>query len=958
MRTLFRLCSLALALSVLLAPAGFAQTNINNGALQGTVTDTSGAALPGVTVSVTSPVLIGTRTAVTEANGEYLIPLLPPGIYHADYSLSGVKSQVREGIRINATQTTRIDVQMSLAVSETVTVTASQIVVDPTQTQQTTNLKEDRLKYSSVGSANRSYQNALQSVPEAVGTGNVNLAGNNINSNTFMIDGINALTDPVTHTFASNMAFDAIQEVNVLAFGKDAEYRSSGGTVNVITKSGGNNFSGSLDYRYFDPDFFTSTGKTYVAAPTFFGGPVTAAPALRFNKAAITDKSKQPQATLGGPIMKDKMWFFASAHNPFTSRVAANTLGVQPGPRDFKGWNTLAKVTFTPWANHTFAARHTNSYATIANITQAATTGIEADGFQSQHNKNMSLNYDGVLSSRWLVSGAISHTPASLAVEPMSGNFELIRFTDLDTTINRGNYNNVQGRKSHRDELLLSTTYYLERFGSHALKAGIAFDKSGFNSFNYTTGDPNTLAGMPANICATLSGNASVKCGVTYTVRGGVPVSATVSVRNPALGADAKQQAFYVQDQWNPISQLTVRAGLRYDHVDWESSKPVPAFELLQPRVGLAYDLFNNGGSVIHAFGGKIVDENQLTLPNNLNVRYSGSGLFTFCATATTLSGNRCAGKVGTFVNTSNTISPGGLEVDPNLHAPFSNEYSIGFTQRIFRNTSVDLTAEKRTGHNLFGIFFGDVGPDYSNPDFSHVLPAETFTACPGGRCGVFQSKYQALIAKVDTKPSRNSDISVSWTHGKSQGSTANDNGAGQNVSGAFEVYPTTSINYYGYTPDDAKDRVKVNGYYRLPWDFTVGGSYNWDSGTAFTVTKTNAFGLGTEFLEPRGSRRFPHFSQLDLQLQKDFQIGPVKAGIIGSVINVLNKELGLTINGNAGSRACSTANGTTCDPLNGTKLLIDPNQQSGPNRLSPTFLRYTSFQRPRRYEVGVRFEF
>jgi hypothetical protein len=955
MRTLFRLCSLALALAVLLAPAGFAQTNINNGALAGTVTDGS-SALPGVTVTATSPVLIGSRTAVTEANGEYIIPLLPPGIYHVDYSLSGVKSQVREGVRINATQTTRVDVVMSLAVSETVTVTASQIVVDPTQTQQTTNLKEDRLKYASVGSANRSYQSALQSVPEAVGTGNVNLAGNNINSNTFLIDGINALTDPVTHTFASNMSFDAIQEVNVLAFGKDAEFRSSGGTVNVITKSGGNQFSGSFDYRYFDPDFFTSTGKTYVAAPAFYGGPPVGNPALRFNKAAITDESKIPTGTLGGPIMKDKMWFFASVQKPFTSRVAANTLGVQPGPRDFEGWNTLGKVTFTPWSNHTFAARHTNSYATISNILQSAQAGPEADGYQSQHNKNMSLNYDGVLSSRWLVSGAISHTPAALTVAPMSNNIELIRYQDLDTTLLRGNYNNAQGRKSYRDELLGSSTYYLERFGNHALKVGFAYDRNGFNSYSFTTGDPNTLAGMPANVCASLTGDPSLKCGVTYTVRGGIPVQATLTVRNPRLGASAKEYALYAQDQWNPISQLTIRAGLRYDHVEWHSTKEVPDFKLIQPRFGVAYDLFNNGGTVIHGFGGKIIDENQVTLPNNLNVSWGGTAGFTYCATATTLSGNRCAGKVGQFVNVSNSLSASGSDVDPNLHAPFSNEYSIGFTQRIFRNTSIDITAEKRTSHNLFAVFVGDVGPDYANPDFS-TLTDGLFTACPAGECGVVQSKYQALITKIDTKPSRNSDISVSWTHGKSQGSTANDNASGQNVSIAFQIKPTDFVNYYGYTPDDAKDRIKINGYYRFPWDITLGGSYNWDSGTAFSVTKTNAFGLGTEFLEPRGSRRFPHFQQLDLQLQKDFQIGPVKAGLIGSVINVLNTEYGIGINANAGSRACATIDGTTCNPL-GTQLLIDPNQQTGAARLSPTFLRYTSFQRPRRFEAGVRFEF
>ena len=933
MTKLFRLCSLVLALAILLAPAGFAQTSINTGALAGTVTD-GNSPLPGVTVTVTSPVLIGSRTAVTEADGSYTIPLLPPGSYHAEYSLSGVQSQVRDNVRINATQTTPLNVAMALSVSETVTVTASQIVVDPTQTQQTTNLKEDRLKYSSVGSANRSYQSALQAVPEAVGTGNVNLAGANINSNTFMIDGINALTDPVTHTFASNMAFDAIQEVNVLAFGKDAEFRSSGATVNVITKSGGNQFSGSLDYRFFDPDFFTKGGSTYEAAPLVYGGAPNGAPALRFNKAAITDESRQPQATLGGPIMRDKMWFFTSAHNPFTSRVAANTLGVQPGPRDFEGWNTLAKVTFTPWSNHTFAGRHTNSYATISNILQLPTAGPEADGAQTQHNKNMSISYDGVLTSRWLVSGAVGHTPASLAVAPMSGDIEKIRFTNLDTTVLGGNYNNAQGRESYRDELLLSTTYYLERFGSHALKAGVAFDKDGFDSYNFTTGDPSTLAGMPADACLQISGgNASVRCGLTYQTRGGIPTTATMSVRNPVLGADAKQKAFYIQDQWNPIAPLTIRAGLRYDHIDWESTKPVPSFKLLQPRLGIAYDVLNNGGTVVHAFGGKIIDENQATLPNNLNVSYGGTSTWTYCATAT--SNALCPGKIGQFVLTRNGVVASGLDVDPNLHSPFSNEYSIGFTQRLWKNTSLDITAEKRTSHNLFAL----------HANAAH--PAGMFTACPNDMCGVVRSQYRAIVTKIDTKPTRNADVSLSWTHGKSQGSTANDNASGQSVSGAFNFFPSNFTNYFGYTPDDAKDRIKVNGFYRLPWDFTIGGSFNWDSGVAWTVTKPNAQGLGTEFLEPRGSRRFPHFHQLDLQVQKDFQIGPVKAGLIASIINVMDKELPTSALGSIQNSA--GANATSVDG----KLVT-----SDPTKILNTFGRYTGFQRPRRFEAGIRFEF
>lgn len=929
----FHIWSLTLALAILLVPAAVAQTTISSGAITGIVRDAGGSPLPGTTVTVTSPRLQGSRSAVTDTQGEYIVPLLPPGVYRAEYELSGIKSQVRQGIGINAAQTTRMDVTMQIAMTETVTVSASSVVVDPTQTQQQTNMKEDHLKYSSVGSGNRSYQQSIAQVPEASGSGNANVAGANINSNTFMIDGINALTDPVTHTFASNMVFDAIQEVSVIAFGKDAEYRSSGATINVITKSGGNNFSGSFDYRYFDPDFFTATGKTYVAAPTYFGGPPNGNPALRFDKKKITDKGKQGQATFGGPILRDKLWFFASAHRPETSRIAANLFGFQPGSRDFTGWNTLGKLTLTPWANHTFQGRHTNSYATITNILFSSFVPVEADGYQTQHNKNLSLSYDGVLNSRWLVNAQVGHTPASLAVAPMSNDLSLIRYSNLDTGIVAGNYSNAQGRESYRDELLLSTTYYMERFGTHAIKVGAHYDRNGFDSYNYTTGDPSKLAGLPSNACSqTTNGSTSLLCGVTYTVRNGVPVTATVSVRNPVLGADAKGKSFYVQDVWSPFTQLTVRAGLRYDNVSWESSKPVPTFKLLQPRLGIAYDVLNNGNSVIHAYGGKIVDENQVTLPNNLNTRFSGASTWTYNATT----------KAFTFTRT--TVNASGLAVDPNLKVPFSNEYSLGFTQKIWKNTSLDITAEKRTSHNLFGLYSG-LGPSPYEP-----LPATIFTACPHNECGVFRSEYQGFVAKVESRPTSKADVTVSWVHGKAQGSTANDNGAGQNVSGAFNYFPINFTNYFGYTPDDTKDRVKVNGYYSLPWQFTLGGSYYWDNGSPWSVTQTNAAGFGTVFLEPRGSRRLPHFHQLDLQLQKDFNVGPVKLGLIGSVLNVLNTEIGLTINGNAGTRAIT-------DPATG-KLLIDPNQQTGANRLAAGFRRYTSFQRPRRYEAGVRIEF
>src|SRR5438045_72603 len=128
MRKLFRF-TLSLALLALLIPGmGLAQTSPTTGALIGKVTDTSGSPLPGVTVTVSSPNLQGTRNTVTDEHGEYLFPLLPAGAYRAEYALSGVKSQVREGVQISVTRSTSLDVQMQLTATETVTVTASQIV--------------------------------------------------------------------------------------------------------------------------------------------------------------------------------------------------------------------------------------------------------------------------------------------------------------------------------------------------------------------------------------------------------------------------------------------------------------------------------------------------------------------------------------------------------------------------------------------------------------------------------------------------------------------------------------------------------------------------------------------------------------------------------------------------------------------------------------------------------------
>jgi carboxypeptidase family protein/TonB-dependent receptor-like protein len=965
MQRLFVRSIALLAVMVLLFPGALlAQTSRTTGALQGTVTDTKGSPLPGVTVTVTSPQLQGSRTEVTDTDGKYAIPALPPGTYRAEYTLSGVKNQVREGIEVHAQQAPAINVSMEIGVSETVTVTASQVVVDPTQTQTQHVMDQDHLKYTAVGSANRSYQNVLTQAP-GVNTagGNPQVSGANNAQNDWYVDGVNS-TDPVTHTFGGNMAFDAIQEISIVTLGKDAEYKSSGGTVNVITKSGGNQFSGSFDYRYNDPDYLVQGSEKKFVAPAYFGGPL-GAESLRFDKKLQTDKSEQPQATLGGPIMRDKLWFFVATHKPETNRVAPNLFGFQPADRTFTGWNTHGKLTFTPLTNQTFTGKFTDSHALITSTASNGTSSFfrpEAETSQTQHSWIYAGAYDAVLSPKWLANLQFSHRPSSLASFPQSGDLKTVGITDSPTSIRSANATNNQGRTAERNELIGSTTYYLEKMGTHAFKFGVNAEHTEFTSYNNATGDPSTISGFDAaTFCNpaftyTIGGVANhLPAGAQCTAIMTTNVNTTTAVRRIAMGiilpestVEGDSRSFYIQDEWRPIPRLTARLGVRYDTTDWDNhgGAPPPSFELWQPRVGVAYDIFDNASTVVHAYGGKIGDENQLTYPS-----------FGVAQPLISLRFNQNASGVWSFSPTGSLFSASGGLYDDKVDPSYSNQFSAGVTQRLFRNTSVDLTLEKRTQHNLFEDYCGSL----NDPLDCYI----TNQPGPAGSPQALRADWRGAILKIDSRPVNWIDLSFSWTHSKSRGSTEST----QNQNTSFDTWPNNFINTYGYLSDDARERLKLNGYARLPWNFIFGVSHFWDSGQTYSISRTDAVSGGTEFLEPRGSRRLPHLSQTDIQLQKDFDIGRFKIGLIGSVQNLFNTETVTGVNGNPGTLAtyngCATKTATdpvTFSPCSAadrlTGLYTDPNQQTGPKRFAANFLQPTAFQRPRRFEVGVRFEF
>ena len=902
------------ALALLLALAPLSAFAAVTGNLFGVVTDDTGAVLPGVTVTVRSPQLQGTRDTVTNAQGEYNLQLLPPGTYTVEFTLAGLQTVTREGVQVQLDQTTKINATMSMgAVSTAITVTADSVVVDPTQTTVQQNFNSEHLEYAAVGSNGRSYQSVVQQTPGVAGGANPNVLGANLGQNNFMLDGVNT-TDPVTHTFGSNLPFDAIQEISVQTLGKDAEYgRAIGGVINVVTKTGGNEFSGTLDARYTANDLAES-GEHFKAGENEYD-------------------ELRPSVTFGGPIQRDRIWFFASAQRPDTTRINAPLEGAdfKPGARTFKGFDSLAKITATLNDTGTLSFRFTDNRADIKNANDSAFYRPEADAFQEQRSTIWNLGYDTTLSQNWLASAQVGYRTGFLETRPMSGNVTDTAIQDLRTGIQSGNYNNWQYSDRDRVELIASTSYFVDNFyGSHTLKAGTNIDRSEFLDYNNVTGT------APDGLCSEEFGiPAGSQCGAVYSARSGAPFYVTVSSITPEQKYKSNLAAFYVQDEWHPISAVTARLGLRYETVDFKvpGRSDAPEMSKLQPRLGVAWDLFNNASSVLHGFVGRVMDDNGLTLASFGSTIGSVSSIVLY---------NPSTQKYDRYFTSFGGAT--GNTYDPALRPTYSNEANLGFTQRIGAKSSLDVTALWRNTKDLFE----DTCADQSNCTFYWM------TNAPNGDRSLLSSKYRGVITRFETRPFQWLEGLVSYTWSKSEGSV----GYTQNAGADFDVFPDHFVNRFGYLGDDARHRVKASGFVRAPFGTTFGVDYQWDSGTPWTVTAANPpAGYGTLYVEPRGSRRFADFQQLNLSVQHDLTFGRVRAGLIAAVYNVLNSETETGISNSIGEY-------TECDAVNGTDCLANPlhnvvdGAAPGLEVVSANFGQAISWQRPRRYEVGIRFEF
>ncbi len=886
------LCA-ALALTLLAAPAAAQLT----GRLAGQVTDADGTPLPGTTVAVNSPNLMGARTEFTDAEGGFSFRTLPPGVYTVQTELEGFVPQQRSEVEVRLSRVTEIRFSMALGeFSEEVTVIAETPVVDPEQVSTSQTFGVEYLKKASIGSTNRSYQNVLTQAAGVAGGPNPNVFGSTLGENAFYIDGIDS-TDPVTATFGVNLSHDTIQEINLEIGGFEARYgRATGGVVNVVTKSGGNELSGSVDIRYRDTDFNTSGDH--------------------FDKDENIVEFRETGATLGGPIKRDELWFYTAA-NPVRSK---STPTESPITRDFEGTNLMGKLTWQARPEWQFVGRFLNEDATISNANAGRSVAAEAAYFQEQPNSIFSLEALAVPTSNleWHVHAAAVRS--ELNSFPQSRDFDTIghvdSFGDGSRTVN---YTNQQFSNRDRDELSTNLAWFTDgAAGDHELRVGVDYANLFFRSQNNSTGG-----------------------GYSFGDRFGQPYTLLFSPIEAPAENEGTLLTTYVQDTWRVNPNLTIKLGLRNDQVAFTNDlgDEVADLSKLQPRFGLAWDINGDAKTVARASWGRFMHPSALTLPSFARVNRLPTVRWLSCSTLRASLGANCRDQypgertVGALIVSNWINDPAGFDpngwfynttfssepstIAPDLEPTYADEWIVGIERELTRRTSIGLTYVNKETSDIFeDTCNGNLPTPAVGADCDYYVMANL----PG-----LARDYSGFILDFESRFADWIHVLASYTHSESEGNV----GYTQNAGIAFDIYPDHFDNTYGYLGDHRKHRFKANGYVDLPLDFTLGFEAYWSSPGVYTPTEASET-YGRIFTERRGSRRTNDNYGLHLQAAKGFTFGrDLRFELIASVFNALDDE----------------QVGAVCARVEGCAGGLDLDAAA-------------TYGQPRRYEAGVRFEF
>jgi hypothetical protein len=879
---------LALALVSLLTVAAVATAQgVQTGELTGTISSSDGLVLPGVTITVKSPALQGLRTVVSDENGSYVIRALPPGTYEVTFELSGMGTKTQQTV-IELGRQTVANVSLSVdGVQETVTVKGE--VKTAGLTSPTVGANYDTKMISDLPTG-RTPALIAELAPgltaNTPNTSQVTISGGFAYDNVFMINGVD-INDNLFGSPINVFIEDAIQQTTVMTSGISAEYgRFSGGVINMVTKSGGNTFSGSFRSNFSNAAWSQETPREKADG--------------------IERPSKMNQnyeATLGGPIVRDRLWFFAAGRWQDTSQ--SQTLPQTNLPFDtttnnnrfeIKGTGTLAK-------NHQLQANYIRDHTDQTRVPFPFSIDPHVAENPTFPNDLIVASYNGVLSSKLLANFQVSRKTESFVgsggTNPDIHESPFITQGAAEGVPGVLHYNGpyfdaTDPEDRNNFQYAGSLSYFLTtpKWGSHDIKGGFEHFKS-----NQTGGNSQSATGyvfdtdyLPA-ADGTPAVDASGRIIPTF-VPGVSQLENWLATRGANL--DVRTLSFYAQDNWAVSPRLSLNLGVRYETVKSEATGGIIGVDTntIVPRLAATYDVKGDGGLILQAtyahYAGKyneaqIGRNSPVANPAEVIYQYNGpAGQGRDFAPGFDLSNYSI---IAGFFPTANIF------LEPGLSSPVTHEFSVSAGHRLGQRGLAKLTYVNRSYHNFIEDFIDDPTASGKTDVTFDGMDFGTFDNVVYRNSDAPQRKYQALLMQANFRPSPRLQLEGHWTiqlkdEGNFEGEAPNQPAVSSDIGNYPEILVPSRNFPIGKLDDFQRNKVRLWAIYNQPLgrfgSVDLAPIVRIDSGTAYSLFATDVplsdiqlarnpgyanlpnGGLQTLFFGERGLQTFPGFALLD----------------------------------------------------------------------------------------------
>jgi outer membrane receptor protein involved in Fe transport len=893
-----------LLIAALAAAPAAAQTV--TGTIIGRVSDSSGAVLPGVAVTVHSPQLIGGgQTRTTSAAGEYRFPALPPGTYAVAFELPGFGGFKRDGVILEAGATVAVDAQLSPAqVSENVTVVGESAMVDVKSAQLRETAGSDFIDNVPTG---RTFVDVFNLMPGVVygkynvaTTGTNSVHGGTVRNNVFSLDGVD-LNDPLVAYPGTDVNLEMIQEIQITTAGMSAEFGSASGAVfNVITKSGSNNIHGQVNGYFRDEGLQSDNVTDELRAQGIRQG----------NKLT---RASDWGASFGGPFKKDRLWYFLNYQKLNETRTMIAFPPDITADQDSLFSKLTAQVSSRNRVDafYQYRLRYDEPFQPDIN-TQDPKTWRR----QRQSNNTFNGKWTSTLSDRTFLEarGSIAnqrrHTGFPNATDQSYG------YIDQGTGLISGGWYRELARPGYRNTRTVKAdlTHFANHFlgGSHELKVGTSYD------WLINSELREWLAGARVHL-----------------LLNGVPDRIQLSNAPVNQASNVNQFAAYFQDQWTVSPRLTLSLGGRFENLEgwypegssggvnfpketFAVTRDVVSFSNFAPRVGLVYDVKGNRKTVLRATFGRFYNQVYVGEFSAANPFGLGSRVYRW----SDLNGDRIwqPGEEGQLISDSTGRLNG--RIDPNVKASYDQSLTAGIERELMPDLAVGATFIMKKEYDLAETINAALPFDRAyvpvtltnpltnqpitvyaqSPAFVGVPTVRLYTN-PGSEtcafCPDLERKYRAVELNLRKRMRNHWQLFASYVYSKAEG----NKGQGHNESqGNVFGNPNNTVNSYGRLNLERPHQFKVQGTYEAPWEVLLSASFTAQSGLPWArqvrflraaspliVVESSITVNG----EPVGSQRFETETDLSLRAEKRFNLGASRRlGVIADVFNVFNVSM------------------------------------------------------------------